>query len=82
MKIPEPTMPPITIMVASKKPSWRRSWGAGNLHKVARAALLAAVLGAGCWVLACPRCGPRNCLQFIAPNVLHQKRVELTYGQH
>jgi hypothetical protein len=36
MKIPEPTMPPITIMVASKNPSWRRSWGAGKLHKVAR----------------------------------------------
>jgi hypothetical protein len=36
MKIPEPTMPPITIMVASKNPSWRRSWGAGKLHNVTR----------------------------------------------
>jgi hypothetical protein len=28
--MPEPTMPPITIMVASKKPSCRRSWAAGT----------------------------------------------------
>ena len=26
MKIPAPTMPPITIMVASKSPTWRSSW--------------------------------------------------------
>jgi hypothetical protein len=35
IKMPEPTMPPITIMVASKNPSWRRSCVAGKFHKVA-----------------------------------------------
>src|SRR5260370_32344521 len=29
-KIPDPTMPPITIMVASKSPSWRRIRGASK----------------------------------------------------
>src|ERR1039457_6921096 len=30
MKMPEPTMPPITIMVASKSPSWRRGLVSAN----------------------------------------------------